>query len=93
LDERGALRVSLREGLSGKVRIRNGFVQKARFMIVFEQIKSFLCVWGQFDGAQFNSGAQFLCALNVRFYASAPKNNHFYAAGSDFDRYSPFVVV
>jgi hypothetical protein len=48
----GALRVSLREGLSGKVRIRNGFVQKARFMIVFEQIKSFLCVWGQFDGAQ-----------------------------------------
>jgi hypothetical protein len=54
-----ALRVSLREGFSGIVRVRNGFVQKARFMIVFEQVKSFLCVCGQFDGAHFNSGAQF----------------------------------
>lgn len=34
-----------------------------------------------------------LMCSNVRFYALAPKNNHFYAAEPDFDRYSPFVVV
>jgi hypothetical protein len=44
LEKGAALRVSLREGFSGIVRVRNGFVQKARFMIVFEQVKSFLCV-------------------------------------------------
>ncbi|MHC8392260.1 hypothetical protein ACYZT8_01115 [Pseudomonas sp. LB3P93] len=58
-DETAAtFRVSACEGFSEIVRFRNGFVQKARFMIVFEQVKSFLCVWGQFDGANSIGGAQ-----------------------------------
>jgi len=76
-------------GLSG---FETVFVQKARFMIVFEQVNRFYAFGVSSTVPNSIAKLNFMCS-ECSFLCIDTENNHFYAAESDFDRYSPFVVV